>query len=298
MGELKAGIIGLDTSHTLEFTRRMQAQDCPQEQKVGGMKVVNCMRFPSSFQSEPDQDKRQQQMEQWGVKVTRNMDEALEGMDAMMLEINDPALHLKYFKEVVDKVKGRPLFMDKPLADTLNNAKEIVGIIKKKQLKIFSSSSLRFAPQVVQIAQDAPSPRVCFATGPLGKAPTGSSVIFYGVHTVEMLERIMGRGAKKVFAQASPSGTGAIIEYSDGRRGFVQFNDGNWNWALLGFDEKGAKSCGVDAAYLYTDLLKKSIEFFNGAEAPVPIEDTLEIQAILNAIDDSVVSGKEHTINL
>ncbi|MFA5860033.1 MAG: hypothetical protein WC955_13310, partial [Elusimicrobiota bacterium] len=69
--ELKCAIIGLDTSHTIAFTQRMQAPDCKPEHKVQGMKVINAMRFPSAYQSEPDQDKRQVQLEGWGVKVTR-----------------------------------------------------------------------------------------------------------------------------------------------------------------------------------------------------------------------------------
>jgi len=296
MGEVKVGIIGLDTSHTIEFTRRAQAPDCPEDHKVEGIKIINCMRFPSSYNSEEDQDKRQTQMEQWGVKVTKNIDEALEGVDAIMMEINNPALHLKYFTQMLDKVKGRPVFMDKPIADTFKNAKEIVDTIKKKQLKIFSASSLRFAPLIEQIAKEVPSPKVGFATGPLGKAPEGSSVVFYGVHTVEMLERIMGRGAKKVFAQESPLGVGATIEYSDGRRGFVQFNEKNWIWAALALDENGAKSYVIDGTYLYTILLKKIVEFFNGGDAPVQVDDTFEIQAILNAIDDSIASGKEQIL--
>jgi len=50
--EVKVAVIGLDTSHTIEFTRRMQALDCPEDQKVLGMKVVRCMRFSTPFTDE------------------------------------------------------------------------------------------------------------------------------------------------------------------------------------------------------------------------------------------------------
>ena len=60
--ELKVGIIGLDTSHTIEFTKRFQAPDCPKEDKVGGVKVVAAMRFDSPFQKKEGLDERQKQL--------------------------------------------------------------------------------------------------------------------------------------------------------------------------------------------------------------------------------------------
>ena len=38
--EIKVAIIGLDTSHSVEFPRRMQAPDCPEKNKVEGLKAV------------------------------------------------------------------------------------------------------------------------------------------------------------------------------------------------------------------------------------------------------------------
>jgi len=35
--EINIALIGLDSSHSLEFTKRMQALDCPPEEKVEGL---------------------------------------------------------------------------------------------------------------------------------------------------------------------------------------------------------------------------------------------------------------------
>lgn len=296
MGELRIGVMGLDTSHTIEFTRRAQAPDCPQDQKVEGLEVINCLRFPSPFQSEPDQDKRQKQMEDWGVKVTRDLEEAIEGIDAIMLEINDPSLHLEYFKKVMDA--GKPIFLDKPPAENLKNAKEIFNFAQQKNLKVFSSSSLRFAPQVIELSKEVIKPKVAMSIGPLGKALSGSSIVWYGVHAMEMLQRIIGTGAKKVFACKDSLGVVARIEYSDGRRGVVQLNEGVYHYGIFAHSEKGMKFFSVDASHLYTDLLKKIKEFFLGAEPPVSMSESLEIQAILNAIEESVNIGKEQILSL
>ncbi len=291
MDEIKVGIIGLDTSHTIEFTRRLQAPDCPADQKVKGMKVVGCLRFPSPFQSEPDQDKRQSQMEAWGVKVSTLPEETLKIADVLMLEVNDPALHLKYFRMASDT--GKPLFLDKPPADTLENAREIFRIAREKKIKVFSTSSLRFAPQVIQLPREISRPKIGGAIGPLGLAPAGSSIVWYGIHTVEMVQAIMGTGAKKVFGRKDPMGISGIIEYDDGRRATVQLNEGIWHYAVMGLDDKTVKFLQVDASRLYADLLEKIAEFFRGGEAPVSFEESVEVQAILEALEKSVNSGRE-----
>lgn len=291
MSDIKVGIIGLDTSHSIEYARRMQAPDCAPDQKVAGMKAINCFRFPSPFQTEPDQDNRQKQLEQWGVKVTKNLEEALEGIDAIMLEMNDPAPHLEYFK----KIAGckLPVFLDKPPADTLVNAKEIFRLAGEKKIRMFTASSLRFAAQVVKISEEFPKPKMAMSVGPLGKAPAGSSVVWYGVHAVEMLEKIMGTGAEKVFARADSCGVTAIVDYKGGRRGILQLNDGLYNYGIYAHGEKGTQFYTVDASFIYTNLLKEICGFFKGADAPVRPEESLEIQAILNAIDSSLSSSKE-----
>ncbi|MFB3896317.1 MAG: Gfo/Idh/MocA family protein [bacterium] len=291
MNSLNVTIIGLDTSHSIEFTRRIQAPDCPADQQVEGMKIGTCLRFPSAFQTEPDQDKRQQLLESWGVKVTHTLEDAVDGTDAILLEINDPELHLDYFKKLV-KFK-KPIFVDKPPADTVAHALEIGRLANEQGIKIYSASSLRYCPEVLQIAQEMPQSKIVLSIGCLGKAPKGSSVVWYGVHTVEMLQQVMGVGAKKVFACKDGIGIMAIIEYAYNRRGLIQLTEGDYQYALMAQDAKSKKFYNVDTTRLYTDLLTRIRDFFITGKSPVSWEESVEVQAILNAIEESVTTGKE-----
>ena len=123
MPDLRVGIIGLDSSHSIEFTRRMQAPDCPPDQRAEGMQAVTCLRFETPFQDQQGLDERQAQLEAWGVSVTEDFDEAVSGCDALLMEINDPQYHLDYFVGVAGL--GKPLFLDKPLADTMENGLQV-----------------------------------------------------------------------------------------------------------------------------------------------------------------------------
>ena len=60
------------------------------------------------------------------------------------------------------------------------------------------------------------------AYGPLGLAPAGSSLVWYGVHTFEMINRLMGAGAESVFAREDKNGIVTTVKYSGDRRGLAE----------------------------------------------------------------------------
>ena len=61
--EIRVALIGLDTSHSVEFPRRMQAPDCPEQLRVEGLRAVSCLRFETPFTNKQILDERQKQLE-------------------------------------------------------------------------------------------------------------------------------------------------------------------------------------------------------------------------------------------
>ncbi len=287
--ERKIGIIGLDTSHTVAFTKLLQG-DAPPEQKIAGMRVVNAMRFPSPFQAEEGQDERQAQLEAMGVTMKQTVAELAEGMDALFLEINDPALHLEFFEQVAGL--GLPIFLDKPLAANLAEGRKIVEIAKAKGTSMWSASSLRFLRKLEAAKREITAlPSFCNVFGALGKAAAGSDVVWYGVHVTEMLVAVMGAGAAKVTAREDANGVVAIVNYPGDRRGVAEYNRGCYTYG-------GRLQAGNSLAYfdsrgdvLYYNLLLKIREFLDTGVPPVSLAETLEVQAIMDAIETSLAAG-------
>lgn len=289
----KLACIGLDTSHAVKFTELIQGP----AKKVDSLQVVSCMRFPSAFQSEADQDKRQEVVEKLGVKVTTSFAEAVKGVDGILVEINDPALHLEYFKMAA--ATGLPVFLDKPMADTVENGRAIYEIAKKNNIRVWSSSSLRFTPEIRECCEAVKNPVLANVFGPLGKAAAGSSLIWYGIHTFEMLMTIMGSGAQSVTSRKDAKGVVSIIEYKDGRRGVAECNEGCFQYGGRAQNAEAAKSYhvnGATAEILYSNLITAIADFFTKGATPVSFEDTFEIQAMLDAAEKSVASGKTEKV--
>ncbi|MBI2440024.1 MAG: Gfo/Idh/MocA family oxidoreductase [Lentisphaerae bacterium] len=297
---INVAIIGLDTSHSIEYPRRMQSADCPSDQRVEGLRATTCLRFETPFQNKEGLDARQAQLESWGVRVTTKFEEAVAGCDAIMLEINDGAYHLEYFRKVAALGKG--VFLDKPLANSLADGRAILQVMRQNNTRVWSGSSLPLCPEV-----DGTRARFTEITraqvfGALGQAPAGDSLVWYGVHTFEMLQRIMGPGARSLRAMETEGSIVAVVDYGGGREGVVETIRGQW---LYGGRVHGliAKELQVvpfvcNATYSYRDILRQIKAFFEGAGAPVDMRATFEGLAMMTAARESIETGKAVKVSL
>ena len=286
---IKVAVIGLDTSHCVALPRLMQAPDCPKNMRVRGLKTISCLRFETPYQNKEGLDKRQQQLEQWGIKVTENIDEALEGCDAIMLEINDGSFHLEYFKKVA--ALGKPVFLDKPLAMTVADGRAIINLMRQYGTKVWCGSSIPFCPPLAKTIRNAGKIQRAHVFGRLGKAPSGDSLVWYGVHSFEMLQRIMGRGAAKARAVETPTSIITAIEFKDGREGVVELSSiSTYGGVVSGMVNEESKTVPfvMNSARSYYYILRQVKLFFQGAEPPVDMETTFEGLAMMCAARESI----------
>ena len=287
--DLKVTIIGLDTSHAVEFPRRLQAPDWPEEQRVQGMRVEKCLRFLTPFTDEKVLAGRQELLESWGVRVTEDFDEAVAGADALILSINDATYHLEYFKRSVEV--GVPIFLDKPMADSVESAQKIVEVADKHSTPFFTSSSYRFAPELVRAGSEVLRPSQAAVYGPLGIAPAGSSILWYGVHSFEMLESLLGTGAEAVTAVKDKQGAVVHVAYDDDRRGTVTLTEGVYQYGGVVRDSENVFPMVMSSSPPYRELVEQMLGFFKGGPEPVMINHSMEIMKLLIATQKSYDSG-------
>ena len=283
--DIRVALIGLDTSHTAEFSRRMPAN---------GLRPTRCLAFVTPFQNADGIAERTRTLEGMGIEVTDDFDRAVGDCDAVMVEINDPSLHLEYFRRCAGL--GKPVFVDKPLADTIANGRAMAEIAAKNGTNWFSCSPLRFEPALLEALKRMPAPRSFAGRGPLGKAPAGSSIVWYGVHVFEMLNRALGRGAKTVTIHVNGDLTAAEVSYTDGRSGRVEF-PGTPYGGVLTDSAGGEVRFEVPPDHAFYDAVTAQVAaFFRTGTPPVALEDTLEIMAMLDAGERSYHSGQAETI--
>ena len=291
----KVAIIGLDTSHAVEFPKLMQDPAVPAEKRVSELKATRCLRFETPFQNREGLDRRTQYLESIGVRVTEDFDTAVADCDAILIEINDPSLHLTYFERCA--TLGKPIFLDKPFADTFDNAMKIMEISEKHGTRFFTSSALRFDFDFSAGLAEKTRPEAVTIWGPVGKAPAGSSLVWYGVHAFEMLQRAMGRGSVGVRVSRDRRGAVCHVIYGDGRRGVVELTENVYCYGALIRDHKGTEQLIrlTGKIPFYEMLLREIVRFLDGAR-PVEPADSLEVMAMLSAAERSLITGSAEPV--
>src|SRR5207237_6717986 len=122
--ELRVGMIGLDTSHSIAFTKLLNDPADPDH--VPGAKVVVGFKggSPDVEDSRTRIEKFTEQFHtEFGIKVVDSIEELCRQVDAVLLESVDGRPHLQQARTVIKA--GKAMFIDKPVAGTLRDAIEI-----------------------------------------------------------------------------------------------------------------------------------------------------------------------------
>lgn len=154
--DLRLGIIGTDTSHAVAFTRVLN--DPHAEDHVMGARVVAAWKggSPDIPESANRVDRFTTELQQkWGIKIVNSISDLCPAVDGLLLESVDGRKHLPEFRQAISC--GKPVFIDKPLASSFADAKEIARLARKRKIPWFSASALRFSPIVDMRTPDTTS---------------------------------------------------------------------------------------------------------------------------------------------
>lgn len=287
--ELRAGIIGLDTSHVIAFTRVLNGSDAQDD--VSGCPVVAAYPkgspdIESSVSRVPGYT---EQIQELGVEIVDSIDQLVEMVDVVLLETNDGRPHLEQALPVLKA--GKTVFIDKPIAGTLTDAVSIFQAAKHYEVPVFSSSSLRYGEGAQAIRNGKIGEIIgCDAYSPCSLEKTHPDFFWYGIHGVETLFTVMRTGCETVTRCSAAGSDVAVGVWKDGKigtfRGIRQGKSGSGGTA---FGTEGIAEIGPSGGY--RPLLVEIVEFFRTGIPPVPQEETLEIYAFMEAADESKRKG-------
>ncbi|MEM8969611.1 MAG: Gfo/Idh/MocA family oxidoreductase [Bacteroidota bacterium] len=287
----KVGIIGLDTSHSVAFTKVLN--DASTKSDVTGCPVV--VAYPhgskdieSSVSRIP---KYTEEIQQLGVKIVDSVDTLLDEVDFVLLETNDGRRHLEQALPVFKAEK--PVFIDKPIAASLPDAIALFNAAEKYGVPMFSSSSLRYMKSAQEVANGSIGKVLGADTySPAHLEATHPDLYWYGIHGVETLFTVMGTGCQSVSRQHNENVDVVTGKWKDGRIGtFRGMRSGELGYGGTAFGETGITSLGPYDGY--RPLLVEIVNFFKTGKPPVSSEETLEIFAFMTAADVSKQRGGE-----
>ncbi len=285
----RIGIIGLDTSHSVAFTKTFNDANAAPE--YGGYKVVAA--YPKGSNDIESSVKRIpgyiEDVKKLGVTIVDSIKELLRDVDVVLLETNDGRLHLEQAIPVFKA--GKTVFIDKPIAAFLPDVLSIFEAAKKYKVPVFSASSLRYAPTVQAIARGkAGNILGADVFSPAHLEKTHMDFSWYGIHGVEMLFTLMGTGCKSVSRTHSADADVVVGLWDDDRIG--TFRGIRYKKLGYGGNVYGDKSIEpLDGEGGYNPLLVEVVKFFQTGQAPVSPEETTAIFAFMEAADESKRQG-------
>ncbi|HDP36221.1 MAG TPA: gfo/Idh/MocA family oxidoreductase [Candidatus Hydrogenedentes bacterium] len=284
---LKLGMIGLDTSHVIAFTKVLHDTDDPNH--VPGGRVIAAYKGGSpdleSSASRVDGYTDQMQKE-FGVQIVDTIEELCGMVDAVLLMSVDGRPHLGQVKPVFEA--GKRVYIDKPLAGSLEDAIAIMELGKEHNVPWFSSSSYRYYDSLQKLkATDVGDVRGAISYGPCHLEPTHPDLFWYGIHPTEALYTIMGTGCEAVTCAVTEQFHVVTGVWEGGRVGTLYgLRTGATPHRVTVFGTKAVAD--QEGGGNYAPLVAEIITFFRTGEPPVRPEETLEMFAFMEAAHESV----------
>ena len=292
--EVRIGIVGTDTSHVPAFTRVLN--DPKNADNIPGFRVVAAFKGGS-----PDLPSSRDRVEgyatelrdKWGVEIVPDIASLAGTVDAVLLESVDGRAHLPQIRQVL--ALHKPVFIDKPLASTLEDAREIAKLAAEAKVPWFSSSSLRYGALMDSAQLPGALGVDVWGPGPL-EEHHAVDLTWYGIHAVEMLYTLMGPGCEsvtRITGGTDAEGTDVVTgRWKDGRVGTARVIRPNSGYGAVSFGAKTIKIGRTDVPpFNYVLLLKQITKFFETGVPPVPNSVTLEMMSFMEAAQRSKAAG-------
>ncbi|MEU6849102.1 Gfo/Idh/MocA family oxidoreductase [Actinacidiphila alni] len=176
---MRIGIIGTENSHVDHIVDHLNVKD------LGGDARVVALSGGASERNELLRTKG---------SVERVVDQpaGLLGLvDAVIITDRHGGLHRAHALPFLEQ--GLPVYVDKPLACTVEDAEAIIAAARDHDAPLTSYSAVRWVPDADAVAAEAAAlgaPQVVVASGPADPDSPYGGIFFYGIHPVDTALRL------------------------------------------------------------------------------------------------------------
>lgn len=291
---LRIGIIGIDSSHAPTFSQMLNDKDHPFHVAGGQVTIAYPGGSPDFEMSYSRIEGFTAQLRDRGVQIVDSPEEVAANCDGILMTSVDGRIHLDQFHRVA--AYRRPIFIDKPMTVSSSEARDIFSIAHTQNISIMSCSSLRYAEELTIALEESDTSKIigmdCY--GPMALQPTQPGLFWYGVHTVEMLFRSLGKGCLKVTAATTEDHDVITGVWENGVMGTIRGNrKGNNQFGALLHHESHTQFIDVNRhpKPYYASLLEKIMTMFVTGSPDIDQDETLQIIRFMEAANESRETG-------
>lgn len=277
---LKIGILGSDNSHAERFAELLNLPEHPNFLVNADARVVALWGQEAPRTQEVAQRNR--------IETIVDDPAAMHNLvDAVICVARHGGLHLDLVRPYIQS--GIPTFVDKPLAIDPDDARTIVALAAQNRTPFSSFSTVRFSADTqkfLQIAHELDGVRVGAYSGPATRRNPYGGLLFYAIHSIELMLLTQGVGVQWVQAVEGPAvdeaGNGAVVAICAWQNGMLATLelpvDAAYAFRATALGRKGAHSATLDSSDCYTVGMQQILAVLRGGKTPV--SPTAMIEAI------------------
>lgn len=237
--------------------------------------------------------------EEFDVPVLENYADAVGKIDGLVITARHGDNHYKYAKPYLES--GIPMFIDKPITISEDEAVEFMRALKAKGTRVSGGSSLKQDEWIAKLRADALAEEGGKTVGGYVRAPYNADnpyggFYFYTQHLVEMVCEIFGRFPISVSAKQNGLKIHVLFHYEDYDCVGLFCHRQNVYYASR-MSEKGTKSYDIPMTNDW--FLREFDEFYGlleGKKQAATYEEFISPVFIMNAIERSLNSGREEAV--
>ena len=277
----KVAILGCENSHANNFLKAVLVD-----------KIVDDIEFVGVYSHE--MEAAQKLNEEFGIPVADSYDAFVGKVDGIIITARHGDHHYKYAKPYLDC--GIPMFIDKPITCTEEDAKAFMNDLKERNVPISGGSVCVLNDFIQELRQAVAEEKYGKTLGGYLRAPIvmnspHGGFFFYAQHLVQTMMEIFGNYPDGVRAWQKGEIVHCDVEYADYDIDLT-YTPGCWNYYAGISCEKGFVG---DAFVTGKGFEKEFMEFhylLEGKPQKQTYEDFFAPVFVMNAINRALQSGQ------
>ncbi|MBN2583367.1 MAG: Gfo/Idh/MocA family oxidoreductase [Planctomycetes bacterium] len=280
---MKLGYVGLDSSHADQLTRMVNVEP------PAGLPEA---RFTHIWGRDAERAKVVQEKGQVRT-VCATIEEMIGQVDGVVVGARAGERHLAEARPLIEA--GLPIFVDKPLTNTLADAQALLDLAEKHKVRLSSFSGLRVVPEVVEFKKKY----AAIDAEKYGGAINGhgddtnpyGGWYFYAVHSIELLLEVWGLQSGELLAAELNNQLHVRCALDDGQIVTIQLSAKFPPFSLIGFIDHNTFATVVPLGGMQEQVTRRIVGFFHG-DAGLTRRELLAPLAVMEAIRQSLKTHK------
>lgn len=288
----RLGIVGSDNSHSAAFA---QLANRPEGRKGVGVEGV---RVTHIYGTDPELTAKRAQSGQI-PNIVQKKEDMIGEVDGVAVVWRHGRKHLEETLPFLEA--GVPVFVDKPLASSVEDAKKLIMAAQKADVGFTSFSTLRWADSTRQfissLKDDVGEPISGISSGHADLESEYDGLVFYGIHTVELINAVWGCGCRSIQATEHNRNVLASCKFESGAIVTASFLvPAKWHHLVV-YGDKGFKELDIDDPTAYRNGMQLFVETMRAGTWPLAPDELLEPVKMLAAVERSLKENREVSLD-